>query len=115
MASGIKVTLHDDFANLSEEVLEALVEEAHVDGLPVLVHAEGPGTVELALRVGADVLVHAPWTERVPEGLLAASAQMTWISTLAIHAPAAMEIARSEEHTSELQSLMRTSYAVVRL
>ncbi|NYG60406.1 hypothetical protein BJ980_003329 [Nocardioides daedukensis] len=93
MASGIKVTLHDDFANLSEEVLEVLVEEAHVDGLPVLVHAEGRGMVELALRVGADVLVHAPWTEPVPEGVLAASTQMTWISTLAIHAPSDQQVA----------------------
>src|SRR3546814_7878364 len=36
-------------------------------------------------------------------------------SLLAVSAPVAMLSVRSEEHTSELQSLMRTSYAVFRL
>ncbi|HVE82894.1 MAG TPA: amidohydrolase family protein [Myxococcales bacterium] len=42
------------------DVLEALIDEAHHLGKPVLVH---PGTVEnamLAMRLGADVLMHPP-------------------------------------------------------
>lgn len=83
---GMKVALHAGMPLLSDELLRAAVDSAHAAGLPVLVHAEGEGQAARAIRAGADVLVHAPWTEPVPDEVLAEGAGMTWISTLAIHA-----------------------------
>lgn len=84
--SGFKIALHAGMPLLSDEVLATAVRAAQAAGLPVLVHAEGPGQVERAVDVRADVLVHAPWTERVPDDVLRRGRAMTWISTLAIHA-----------------------------
>jgi imidazolonepropionase-like amidohydrolase len=81
----VKVALHAGMTLLRDEVLRALVTEAHAAGLPVLVHAEGAGQAERAIAVGADVLVHVPWTETLSPELIARAAPMTWISTLAIH------------------------------
>lgn len=83
--SGFKIALHAGMPLLSDEVLATAVRAAQAAGLPVLVHAEGPGQVERAVDVRADVLVHAPWTERVPDEVLRRGRAMTWISTLAIH------------------------------
>lgn len=85
-ATLIKATMHAGGPLLSPAVLTALVEAAHADGLPVVVHAEGAGTVAAAYEAGADVLAHTPWTEPADDGLVrAAAARMTWISTLDIH------------------------------
>ena len=81
----VKVALHAGMEVLPDDVLGALVTEAHAAGLLVLVHAEGAGQAERAIAVGADVLVHVPWTESLSSGLIARAAHMTWISTLAIH------------------------------
>jgi hypothetical protein len=81
----VKVALHAGMALLPDDVLGALVSEARSAGLPVLVHAEGPGQAERAIAAGADVLVHVPWTEALPDEVIARAARMTWISTLAIH------------------------------
>ena len=81
----VKITLHTELPLLGDDVLRALVEAAHDAGLPALVHAEGPGQAARAIEAGADVLVHAPWTETLPDDLLERAAAMTWISTLAIH------------------------------
>lgn len=82
---GVKITLHTAMPLLPDDALRALVEAAHDAGLPALVHAEGPGQAARAVDAGADVLVHAPWSEPLDDALLARGAQMTWISTLAIH------------------------------
>jgi imidazolonepropionase-like amidohydrolase len=93
-AHTIKVTLHTGAPLLTDAVLEALVEAAHRAGLPVCVHAEGAGQAARALAAGADVLVHAPWTETLDDSTLRAMAgRLTWISTLGIHSGAAREIA----------------------
>ncbi|WP_430783516.1 amidohydrolase family protein [Actinoplanes sp. G11-F43] len=85
-ATLIKVTAHTGGPQLAQPVLKALVTSAHAAGLPVVVHAEGAGTVATAFTAGADVLAHTPWTERIDDSLLRACAQrMTWISTLDIH------------------------------
>ena len=85
-ASLIKVTAHAGGPMLAASTLAAVVAAAHAAGLPVVVHAEGPGTVAAALDGGADLLAHTPWTEAVDEGLIRDSAaRMTWISTLDIH------------------------------
>jgi imidazolonepropionase-like amidohydrolase len=83
----VKVTAHAGGPLLPDNVLAAVVEAAHVERLPVVVHAEGPGTVAAAVDAGADLLAHTPWTERQDDGLLrgAADAGMRWISTLDIH------------------------------
>ena len=81
----VKVALHAGMPLLSDDVLLALVEEAHAAGLPAYVHAEGAGVAGRAVLAGADTLVHVPWTERLPDAVIARAAHMTWISTLAIH------------------------------
>src|SRR3546814_13073961 len=49
----------------------------------------------------------------VAEEAVAMDERISYYPTGAVGSPAAAEVlARSEEHTSELQSLMRTSYAV---
>jgi hypothetical protein len=84
-ATLIKVTAHAGGPMLAAKTLRAVVEAAHAGGLPVVVHAEGPGTVAAAYEAEADMLAHTPWTEPVDDGLLRAAAGMTWISTLDIH------------------------------
>lgn len=81
----VKVALHADMALLDGETLRALVGAAHDAGLPVGVHAEGAGQAVRAIDVGADLLVHAPWSEVLSEELLSRGRSMTWCSTLAIH------------------------------
>ncbi|MFD6142085.1 hydrolase [Promicromonospora sp. NPDC060271] len=81
----VKVALHAGMPLLPDDVLRALVGEAHAAGLPVLVHAEGDGQARRAIDGGADVLVHVPWTEALSSELIARAARMTWVSTFAIH------------------------------
>jgi imidazolonepropionase-like amidohydrolase len=85
-ATLIKVTAHTGGPLLPAATMTALVTAAHTRGLPVVVHAEGPGTVAAAYEAGADLLAHTPWTEVLDDGLIEACAgRMTWISTLDIH------------------------------
>jgi hypothetical protein len=85
-ATLIKVTAHAGGPQLRLFTLTALVDAAHDAGLPVVVHAEGPGTVAAAYEAGADLLAHTPWTEPLDRGLVRACAErMQWISTLDIH------------------------------
>jgi hypothetical protein len=85
-ASLVKVTAHAGGPRLPLSTLTVLVDAAHDAGLPVVVHAEGAGTVVEAYESGADILAHTPWTEPLDSGLVRACAQrMRWISTLDIH------------------------------
>lgn len=84
-ATLIKVTANADGPMLPAPTLRAVVDAAHAAALPVIVHAEGPGTVAAACDAGVDLLAHTPWTEALDDGLLRAAASMTWISTLDIH------------------------------
>ncbi|MEV8508277.1 amidohydrolase [Actinoplanes sp. NPDC051475] len=85
-ATLIKVTAHAGGPVLAPPVLTAVVAAAHERDLPVVVHAEGPGTVAAAYESGADLLAHTPWTEELDDALVrACAARMTWISTLDIH------------------------------
>jgi hypothetical protein len=82
----IKVILHSGGPLLDDATLAAVVRAAHRHQLPVGVHAEGEGQARRAFEAGADILVHAPWTESLSDDLLRAMARsMRWISTLAIH------------------------------
>ncbi|WP_305782448.1 amidohydrolase family protein [Symbioplanes lichenis] len=85
-ATLVKVTAHAGGPVLPAATLAALVDAAHTLRLPVVVHAEGPGTVAAAYEAGADLLAHTPWTSSLDDGLVRACAgRMTWISTLDIH------------------------------
>ncbi|MFF1574267.1 amidohydrolase family protein [Leifsonia sp. NPDC058292] len=87
-ASRIKVTLNTDSGpTVDDSTLTAIVEEAHRAGFPVTVHAQGVGQVERALAAGADQLAHAPFSERLDDGILhrSVAAGVTWVSTLDIH------------------------------
>jgi hypothetical protein len=82
----IKVVLHNGGPLLDEATLLAVVQAAHRHRLPVGVHAEGHDQARRAFEAGADILVHAPWSEFLPDELLRAMAgSMRWTSTFAIH------------------------------
>jgi hypothetical protein len=83
----IKLVLHSGGPLLDDATLVTVVRSAHRRHLPVGVHAEGAGQARRAFEAGADILVHVPWTELVPDDLLRAMAgSMRWMSTFAIHA-----------------------------
>ncbi len=86
-ASFVKVMLNSVAGPVFDDAtLDALVGAAHAVGLPVVAHAEGQGQAARAFESGVDRLAHTPWSERLPDELLAAMASsMRWISTLDIH------------------------------
>jgi imidazolonepropionase-like amidohydrolase len=85
----IKLVLHTGAPLLDDATLRAVVRAAHQRRLPVGVHAEGLGQARRAFEAGADILVHVPWTESLPDDLLAVMAEsMRWISTFAVHGDA---------------------------
>ena len=94
-ASCVKVALNAVAGPVPDDAtLAALVARAHERGVPVVAHSEGPGQAERAFAAGVDRLAHAPFSERLPDALLAAMAgashhdgtsAMTWVSTLDIH------------------------------
>ena len=86
-ASCIKVVLHSEAGPvLDDESFRAIVAAAATHGLPVVAHAEGRGQAQLAARLGANRLAHAPFTERLTDDEIAEqAASMEWISTLAVH------------------------------
>ncbi|MGW8483182.1 amidohydrolase family protein [Microbacterium sp. NPDC055903] len=78
----------------SDELLRAILGIAASARLPVIVHAEGPGEAQRAVRLGARLLAHAPFSERLDDTEIAAHATgVQWISTLSIHEGDAYEIA----------------------
>ncbi|MCR8670624.1 hydrolase [Agrococcus sp. HG114] len=86
-ASAVKVVLDSDDGPVPDDaLLEAIALEAHAAGLPLVAHAQGAGQVQRALAAGVDVLAHTPWSQRLPDDVVAEAAErQTWISTLAMH------------------------------
>ncbi|MFC6356044.1 hypothetical protein [Luethyella okanaganae] len=87
-ASVIKLTLNSDAGPTpSDELAAAVVASAQAHGVPVAAHAQGIGQAARALAAGATMLAHAPFSERLDDGLLLEMrrADMVWISTLDIH------------------------------
>ncbi|MDR6867193.1 hypothetical protein J2Y69_001794 [Microbacterium resistens] len=77
-----------------DDLLRAIVDLAAAAGLPVVVHAEGPGQAQRVARLGAACLAHAPFTERLTDDeIVEQAAAIEWISTLAIHSGEALRIA----------------------
>jgi hypothetical protein len=90
-ASRIKIALNADAGPVWDDALLAeVVAEIRAAGLPVVAHVEGSGQAARAIEAGVDVLAHAPFSEVLPEAVVAqAVAQgQRWVSTLAIHEPA---------------------------
>jgi hypothetical protein len=85
-ASVIKVVLNREAGpTLDLATLEAVVKEAAQ--LPVVVHAQGAGMVEVAIAAGVAAFAHTPWTHHLDDAVIgeAVDAGMRWISTLDIH------------------------------
>jgi imidazolonepropionase-like amidohydrolase len=86
-AVAIKVSMNaDEGPTPSDAVLAALCDAAHAHDVPVTSHAQGEGQVMRALGAGVDELAHTPWSERLNDDIIAASAdRMRWVTTLDIH------------------------------
>jgi imidazolonepropionase-like amidohydrolase len=86
-ATAIKLSLNAEAGPTPTDAeLAAACDEAHRHELPVTAHAQGRGQIERALGAGVDELAHAPWTERLSEGVIeAAASRMRIVSTLHIH------------------------------
>ena len=86
-ATCIKVTSNSTSGPVfSDALLRTIVGLAADHGLPLVVHAEGPGEAERVVRLGAARLAHAPFTEQLDDAEIARqAASASWISTLAIH------------------------------
>jgi len=95
-ASRIKIALNADAGPVwSDALLAEVVGEVRHAGLPVVAHVEGAGQAERAIVAGVDVLAHVPFSEVLPEALIARAAEQgqRWISTLSIHADELREMA----------------------
>jgi imidazolonepropionase-like amidohydrolase len=58
---------------LANDVVEAIVSEAHAHGLTVTCHVSGPAGADIALSAGVDEWAHVP-CERLPDDLIAGAA-----------------------------------------
>lgn len=77
-----------------DTVFRAIVEAANAHRLPVVAHAEGRGEAQRVARLGAAILAHAAFTERLDDDEIAEqAASVSWISTLAIHDGADLHVA----------------------
>lgn len=95
-ASVIKLSLNAAAGPVfDDDVLTAVVAAAREHRLPVVAHVEGEGMAARAIAAGADVLAHAPFSERLDDDLVAAAVAhgQRWISTLCIHRPGDRELA----------------------
>src|SRR3546814_10081226 len=86
----------------------ALVTGVQTCALPILAAAADIGFEMLRLRLGHDVEIGRDH-ERISREISLGREHM---DALRLNPQRPIEIGRSEEHTSELQSLMRISYAV---
>jgi imidazolonepropionase-like amidohydrolase len=83
-AAAIKVALNAEAGPTpSDAELAAICAAAESAGLPVTVHAQGSGQVERAIGGGVAELAHAPFSERLSDGVVAGLASGTRVvSTL---------------------------------
>jgi len=86
-ASVIKVALNADAGpTLSDDELLAVCDAAHASSTAVTAHVQGKGQAARAVGAGVDEFAHCPWSERLPDDLVAAAARrMRIVSTLDIH------------------------------
>jgi imidazolonepropionase-like amidohydrolase len=68
---------------LSDIAVAAVCQAAHESGLQISCRASGSGEAERALGAGVDELASVPWTDVIPDRVLAAMARaMRWVSVL---------------------------------
>lgn len=87
-ARAIKLMLNSDAGPLPELHAQiGVYERARRKKIPLIAHAEGIGSAQLAVDVGADLLAHAPFSEVLSRQLLDEMTLMgmQWISTIDIH------------------------------
>jgi len=87
-AAVIKVALNAQAGPMPDAAtLAAIMEAAREHGLPVVAHAQGAGTAQIAIDAGIDTLAHTPFTELLDAALVARAVAggQRWISTLDIH------------------------------
>lgn len=94
-ASSIKLASNSHAGPVfADDLFRAILDLAASRGLPVVVHAEGRGEAQRAACLGASMLAHAPFTERLTDAEIAEqAASVSWISTLAIHGGADLTVA----------------------
>jgi len=87
-ASVIKVTLNSEAGPVFDDAtLAAIIAAAQEAQLRVVAHVEGAGQCERAIVARVEILAHTPFTESIPDDLLAQAATQgqQWISTIDIH------------------------------
>jgi imidazolonepropionase-like amidohydrolase len=86
-ATLLKVALNTDAGpTLTDDQLVAICDVAHQAGTIVTAHVQGKGQAARAMGAGVDEFAHCPWSERLPDDLIAAAAKrMRVVSTLDIH------------------------------
>ncbi|HXY72338.1 MAG TPA: amidohydrolase family protein [Actinomycetota bacterium] len=85
--AAVKIALNADAGpTLSDDELVAICDAAREAGALVTAHVQGEGQTARAVGAGVAELAHTPWTERLPDDLLAAMAgRVRIVSTLDIH------------------------------
>ena len=86
--SAIKITLNADAGPVhTDETLAELVHLTHETDVVPVIHAEGSGQAERAIRSGRVVLAHTPFTDVLSDEVITFAAQnnVGWMSTLDIH------------------------------
>jgi len=84
----VKIALNTDAGpTLTDDELVAICDAAAHAGAQVTAHVQGAEQTARAVGAGVGELAHTPWTERLPDDLLAAMAgRVRIVSTLDIHA-----------------------------
>jgi len=98
---------------LDESVLEAIIDEAHSNGLPAMVHAETVDDMIMAARLGADRLVHTPNDALIAGtngGNILRQLDIPVATTVSFSSPQLADIlgweGRDEEHQRILQNIV---------
>src|SRR3546814_2430743 len=107
-ASGLGAAQAKRFAEEGAKVVIGDLNEEMAKGVVAEIRAAGGD----ALFIRLDVTDAASWNNAIAAAVEAFGGLTTLSNTAGIIHPGGFEEERSEEHTSELQSLMRTSYAV---
>ncbi|NLG22945.1 MAG: amidohydrolase family protein [Actinomycetales bacterium] len=119
-AAYIKIVIESggDFQALDQEIVAALVEAAHEQGLRAIIHAQSAADTVVALSVPLDGLAHAAWDELPPE-VVARIAEMgiPVVTTAGMAQPSRLKPALDDDRVADratpvmLSRLRRATYA----
>src|SRR3546814_9314072 len=93
--------------------MKSIADTAHSLGLKVMLHAHGARGIEMAARAGIDSIEHGTYIDDAAIKAMKDNGTVLVPTLMAFQGIYERLGKRSEEHTSELQSLMRISYAVL--